>query len=807
MREFSDERLRAVIADSPILLQMTGAGIKGKHEVQNVLTKRWLNQSKILLRSVYKNADRVRGIPADVLGVDELQDVLTDNLPVIEETLFASSLDGGPVSVYAGTPKSYENAIEFYWSRYSTQNEWMVRCDGCTYWNCIEVRNIGPTGLVCTKCGREVNPVDGKAQWVRFGGTDREWEGFHLSQPIAIYSSRHQPDVFQRKWAGLLEKKKRYTPARLQNEVMGRSHDAGTKPVTLEEVRRCALSEYHIMREPSRAIQSGHSWAGVDWGCHDEQTEVLTESGWKLFQEVLPGEKVAQFNQDTRALSFTVPTAFTAKDYEGELLHFEGRGIDMALTPDHRMFVRGHQGSWHVEPAYEVSCRAGSVHLVGKVEWSGNDVESFTLPSQPVSPGYRGCAERTFHMDDWLELLGYWLSEGGLCMRKGQPYCIKMSQGESVSPIKADFTRLAMDRLGISYQEYPNPQTGDVNWTIREKQYWDWWAKNIGLTGDTKRIPRWAFNLSKRQLHILFEAMVLSGGSMDHRPGNWNGCYTSTSEGLIRDFQELCVYLGLKSTVRMSSPAHGSRKARYVCSFSRGRDLCFNLPRERVRRVPYKGKVYCCTVPDGFIVTRRNGCVAYQGNSGEQSYTVLSIWNYDSRGRFRCIFAKKYEGLEADSDHAIADIIRWCRKFNVNRIGVDWGFGFHANPHLRKVFGPAKVLYYFHAGSQKEKVKWDKAGAKFTTHRTRVLQDVFTLIKRGPTGGGIAFPCWEEFEPFANDILSVYTEMNRMNEMVFDHPKTVPDDFLHTVVYALLASQFDHPRPDLHAPAPGVKGN
>ena len=47
MREFSDERLRAVINDSPRLGKMT-RGVDGKAETQNVQTKRWKNQSLLL---------------------------------------------------------------------------------------------------------------------------------------------------------------------------------------------------------------------------------------------------------------------------------------------------------------------------------------------------------------------------------------------------------------------------------------------------------------------------------------------------------------------------------------------------------------------------------------------------------------------------------------------------------------------------------------------------------------------------------------------------------------------------------------
>jgi hypothetical protein len=453
MREFSDERLRAIISDSPKLLRLTGAiGFSGR-ETQNVQTKRWVNKSKIVLRAAYRSADRVRGVSADVLGVDELQDIYVDSLPVIEETLFHCELPEGPTSIYAGTPKTYDNPIEFYWSRWSTQNEWVTKCERCRHWNVIEDENIGPHGLICKKCQGDLNPVSGQSCWARFGKEDSEWQGFRVPQPVVSYAYFHERKIFERHWRGLLDKKARYPRARFSNEVLARSFDAGTKPVTFEEVRRCCISDNKMILDPSGRIKGTKSWAGIDYG------------------------------------------------------------------------------------------------------------------------------------------------------------------------------------------------TGDV------------------------------------------------------------------------------------------------------------------------------------------------------------SYTILSIWNYNATGAFTCIFAKRYEGMEADPDYSIQDIIKLCRKYNVTRIGTDWGFGFQPNATLKKAFGASKVICYQHAGKQRAKVNWDKHGAKFMTHRTQVLQDVFTLIKKGPVGGGMAFPCWEQFETFGNDIMAVYSEYSEIRgELVFNHPRGSPDDFLHTACYALLVSQFDHQRPDLHAP-------
>ena len=452
MREFSDERLRAVISDSPKLNVMTGHGIKGAREVQNVQTKRWMNNSKIVLRSVYRTADRVRGVSSDLLTIDEIQDIYTDAFPVIEEVLFHSELDGGPISVYAGTPKTMDNPLQYYWERWSTMNEWMIRCDGCRTWQGITERNIGLHGLECRKCSKELNPVDGTAQWVCTSTPDREWMGFRLPQPVVPYAYRHDQEHFDRHWQSLLQKQKRYPRNRFLNEVMAESFDSGTKPVTLEEVRKCCVGTSWVNPEDvTQNHQKIKKWAGIDWG------------------------------------------------------------------------------------------------------------------------------------------------------------------------------------------------------------------------------------------------------------------------------------------------------------------------------------------------------------TGDGSYTVLSIWCYDSNGRWSLMYAKKYMGRESDPEYSWRNIIELCKKYGVNRIGSDWGFGFYTNAQLRKAFGQDRVHLYQYVGSQKDKVKWDASSHKFTCDRSRVMQDVFTLIKTGPVSKGIAFPQWKIFELFSHDILCIYSDYSETRRrIIFDHPRGTPDDFFHTCVTAFLASQWDVRRPEFY---------
>ena len=124
---FSRDRITTPIELSDTLTAFS----KGENTKNNVLYKKFLTGSDVTFRYAFLHADRVRGISADMLLLDEIQDILTEVIPVIEEALAHSPFQ---ILRYSGTPKSLDNTISYYWEQFSTQNEWVIPCDGCNKW-------------------------------------------------------------------------------------------------------------------------------------------------------------------------------------------------------------------------------------------------------------------------------------------------------------------------------------------------------------------------------------------------------------------------------------------------------------------------------------------------------------------------------------------------------------------------------------------------------------------------------------------------------------------------------------------------
>src|SRR5262249_42773781 len=137
----------------------------------------------------------------------------------------------------------------------------------------------------------------------------------------------------------------------------------------------------------------------------------------------------------------------------------------------------------------------------------------------------------------------------------------------------------------------------------------------------TKYIPRELLNLSRRQLQILFDALLDGDGTVMDRDRH-NCRYYTSSRQLADDVQELAIKLGLSANITMldhsGQDGGWARLPEYRINISQSTVFQVNQrpddPNDWVE--DYTGMVYCCEVAgDGIIMVRRNGKPVWCGNS------------------------------------------------------------------------------------------------------------------------------------------------------------------------------------------------
>lgn len=274
---------------------------RGEFESKSRITVEAVSKERVYCFTVKNHRPIVKGDFGSqpiIIGqcVDELQDILTDNIPVIEETASHSELTisgerhKGGIFMYSGTPKSLDNTIEVYWNQYSTQNEWVVPCHNHAiftgggqlsrvHWNILTEDNIGLESLICERCGKKIDPQDEMAQWAALNpGIIKEipkpYDGYRIPQLMVPWVS-HQD---------ILQKQKTYPRDRFYNEVLGLSYDSGTRPLTQQDViDNCSqylqLDEASLVKYKNYFGGAVPVYAGIDWGAGGENSYTVLTLG------------------------------------------------------------------------------------------------------------------------------------------------------------------------------------------------------------------------------------------------------------------------------------------------------------------------------------------------------------------------------------------------------------------------------------------------------------------------------------------------------------------------------------------------
>jgi len=217
------------------------------------------NGSGIQLTYAKTSADRARGITADRLDFDEIQDQQVDHLAIISESITQSER---PQRRFTGTAKTTDNIIEHLW-RTSSKGEWAMRC-GCGHWN-IPNRDGGildmitAGGPVCVKCGRGLPIREGS--WVH-EHPDRcdEFIGHHIPQ-IIVPAIVNNPN----KWALFIDKITKLPPSLIYTELLGISSDEGVRLITQQDIDNASNLGTHAALA-NQLNKYAYIVIGVDWG-------------------------------------------------------------------------------------------------------------------------------------------------------------------------------------------------------------------------------------------------------------------------------------------------------------------------------------------------------------------------------------------------------------------------------------------------------------------------------------------------------------------------------------------------------------
>ena len=366
----------------------------------------------------------------------------------------------------------------------------------------------------------------------------------------------------------------------------------------------------------SEAFAGTHESSGVlilfDESCFSADTEVLTDSGWKLFSE-LTGEELIMARKPDGSCGLEKPLAIHKSYRKGDMRMVRKRGASFMVTPNHRMIYQSQRGVEAIEEIDKIPMRYWiAPRHAGDL--ADETMDTFVLPG--FSSARKSWDPISIKMHEWMYFLGWYASEGSTDKRKQKTgvvahNCLRITNGdlsslESLQDLVAGW--------GISSTIVSTSTTPQI--VIHSRQLAEYLASH-GFWSTNKRLPPEFRYASRRDLQYFIDSYI-------EGDGYWNGdrgiAYTS-SKALADDVQELFWRAGYLSTItervtsgsridgREIKASHG-----YVVSLAPNAGS-LHVKDGDIKTVPYEGMVYCVTTPSGTLLTRREGRILWTGNS------------------------------------------------------------------------------------------------------------------------------------------------------------------------------------------------
>lgn len=450
----------------------------------------------------------------------------------------------------------------------------------------------------CTRSGKGASNAIAACLWIDV------WNECRVI--LTSYSFQHATDVIYGEIVKWLEQMQRPPVSR-----------PGKSGFSLSSTRYCTVAN----------PQTGEGFSGqhgprtlfiLDECCHDDQTEVLTDVGWKLFGDLNGNERLLSMDPETCIAFYVKSESIHASYRTGDMMLYQCRGVDFCVTPDHKMLHRTKRRGGYSPPKL-TKCEemTKAPHIIPRTFiWEAQEVEFHTIPQ--LDGPRKSWPRMQISMSEWLEFLGWYLSEGGIEFVNDVAYSVKVTQVKD---------RSVLERLmSLASSWGLTCRLHDCVLKINSRQIAEHLLQH-GRAQSDRTIPRYVSQCSKRQINIFLDAYASGDGYKipGRKPSHTDRrlIYTS-SQKMSSELHELCLKAGFGSTVckRLLKSARPSINGReiaakhdgYCISMAGRTDIAFRP--KIVKRIRYSGMVYCAHLPPHHVMlTRRNGKCLWSGNT------------------------------------------------------------------------------------------------------------------------------------------------------------------------------------------------
>ena len=337
--------------------------------------------------------------------------------------------------------------------------------------------------------------------------------------------------------------------------------------------------------------------------CYSNDTEVYTDQGWKLFNDLNRTEKMLSLNPDNEDMEWVKPIEWVSFKSD-KMIHFKNKWNDILVTPDHNMVIRGWKDRIKFKPAKECKSRV----IPRSSKWIGKDMKIIKIDDLKIDA-------KTF-----CKFMGYWLSEGSVTHRHKNTEQIAIAQHKTgqLQIIFDEISNIPMKVCMGKSQLYIFNQSLGVYLHQFGKSY-------------QKFIPNIIKEMSPELIRLFLDAYMFGDGSRGKPKTGFKGIpytnesrqYFTSSKRMADDIGELILKVGKVPKFNFEN-----RKGKMV-KFKNGiyetktdmwrvkenHTKTSSMNRMNINEIEYNDMVYCVELPKFHtLYVRRNGQCSWSGN-------------------------------------------------------------------------------------------------------------------------------------------------------------------------------------------------
>lgn len=344
-----------------------------------------------------------------------------------------------------------------------------------------------------------------------------------------------------------------------------------TKPIAKESNR--------LRRNKKRLWNPEMHYTLGNHECYDNITEVLTDSGWRLFSNLNVGDTVLTLAEDQSG-EWQKVSETHSYNYIGPMYLHDSSTISLCVTPNHRQVYVSNLGRtllWSTAETSPANCNLfTSAYVDGKVDLTDTQLQFAAIATTD-----------SYHPKYGDKVYFY-------------------QSGDKANRIRTIIENV----VGNNYSERSRLRdiTEICGRTLLKapKESFDFCMVRPDWCPDSnKELPIWVKDLSEHQASVFLEMLVFCDGSIPTRSTNSRVIYGTKK--FCTSVQEMFISKGYRITLSEYRPGHWRAN---ITKTTKCR-----VEKFFTKTIDYSGKVYCATVPNGTLMTRRNNKPVFSGNS------------------------------------------------------------------------------------------------------------------------------------------------------------------------------------------------